>query len=134
MQMVTTFSGILNLVYMLADAKEEIEDLLTIMEEKYDIAAQLTIDSPAECIMIPENLSSEVVGLKYYDKNLKVTRNKRPVSVPQGLSQNNILFGAVLFFTGFCCFINKNNALQAKNLVIGNNHNHLPPARSLLFI
>ena len=67
MQMVTTYTGIENLVYLLADVPDEMMEIFEIMEHKHDIAAKLTIDSPAECIMIPENLSSEVVGNYYYN-------------------------------------------------------------------
>jgi hypothetical protein len=71
MQMVTTYIGITNLVYLLIDAPAEMAEIFELMEHKYDQAAELTIDSPAECIMIPENLSSEVVGARYYKKYLR---------------------------------------------------------------
>jgi hypothetical protein len=76
MQMVTTYIGITNLVYLLLDAPNEMAQIFKIMEEKYDQAAALTIDSPAECIMIPENLSSEVVGARYYKKYLRPYERK----------------------------------------------------------
>ena len=71
MEMVTTYIGIINLVYLLTDAPGPMAEILAYMESKHDIAAQITIDSPAECIMIPENLSSEVVGSGYYKKYLR---------------------------------------------------------------
>jgi uroporphyrinogen-III decarboxylase len=46
------------------------------MEAKYDLAAELTVNSPAECIMIPENLSSEVVGARYYKRYLRPYESK----------------------------------------------------------
>jgi hypothetical protein len=71
MQMATTYVGIVNLVYLLADAPDEMARIFKIMEARYDQAAELTINSPAECIMIPENLSSEVVGAGYYKRYLR---------------------------------------------------------------
>ncbi|MBE0698018.1 MAG: hypothetical protein IH586_13935 [Anaerolineaceae bacterium] len=71
MQMVTTYIGIVNLVYLLADAPDEMLEIFSIMEKKYDTAAEITVDSPAECIMIPENLSSEAVGANYYKRYLR---------------------------------------------------------------
>ena len=76
MEMVTTYIGITNLVYLLIDAPDEMAQIFEIMEEKYDQAAELTINSPAECIMIPENLSSEVVGARYYKKYLRPYESK----------------------------------------------------------
>lgn len=76
MQMVTTYIGIINLVYLLADAPAEMKEIFDLMENKYDLAAEITVASPAECIMIPENLSSEVVGVGYYKRYLQPYESK----------------------------------------------------------
>jgi hypothetical protein len=76
MQMVTTYSGLDNFIYLLADFPDEINDLLRVMENKYDIAAQLAVDSPAEFIMIPENLSSEAIGRHNYVNYLQPYERK----------------------------------------------------------
>ncbi len=76
MQMVTTYIGIVSLVYLLTDCPDEMQDIFAIMESKYDQAAEITVDSPAECIMIPENLSSEVVGANYYKRYLRPYERK----------------------------------------------------------
>jgi uroporphyrinogen-III decarboxylase len=41
---------------------DEFGELLDIMKSAFDQAAQIALDSPAEVLMIPENLSSEMVG------------------------------------------------------------------------
>lgn len=41
---------------------DEFGELLDIMKTAFDIAAQIALDGPAEVLMIPENLSSEMVG------------------------------------------------------------------------
>lgn len=66
MEMVTTYAGLENLTFLLTDAQEETEDLLHRMEEAFDLAARITLESQAECMMIPENLSSEAVGKRFY--------------------------------------------------------------------
>ncbi len=76
MQLVTTYIGIVRLVYLLADAPDEMQENFDIMERKYDLAAEIAVDSPAECIMIPENLSSEAVGKSYYRRFLRGYESK----------------------------------------------------------
>ena len=76
MQLVTTYIGIVHLVYLLADAPDEMMEIFDIMERKYDLAAAIAVDSPAECIMIPENLSSEAVGKSYYLRYLRGYESK----------------------------------------------------------
>jgi uroporphyrinogen-III decarboxylase len=71
MQLITTDAGVENLVYLLVDAPDEMAELFCLMTERHDQAAELTVASPAECVMIPENLSSEVVGLHYYRQYLQ---------------------------------------------------------------
>jgi hypothetical protein len=71
MEMVTTYAGIIALVYLLADVPEKIGPILELLERKHDAAAQLAACSPADCVMIPENLSSEVVGASYYRRYLR---------------------------------------------------------------
>ena len=76
MQMATTYIGITSLVYLLVDAPSQMTEIFELMEAKYDLAAELTVNSPAECIMIPENLSSEVVGARYYKRYLRPYESK----------------------------------------------------------
>jgi uroporphyrinogen-III decarboxylase len=45
---------------------EEFKDLLDTMKKAFDQAAQIAVDSPAEVLMIPENLSSEMVGPDFF--------------------------------------------------------------------
>ncbi len=45
---------------------DEFQDLLATMKKAFDQAAQIAVDSPAEVLMIPENLSSEMVGPDFF--------------------------------------------------------------------
>jgi hypothetical protein len=76
MEMVTTYIGIVNLVYLLIDAPDEMAEIFKLMEQKHDIAAEIAVESPADCVMIPENLSSEVVGVGYYKRYLRPYEQK----------------------------------------------------------
>ena len=58
------------MTFMHIDETEEFEALLDCLEDKYDEACALAVDSPAECIMIPENISSECVA-PFYQKYMK---------------------------------------------------------------
>ena len=64
------------MVFLLADWPEEMALLLEAMELLSDKAANIALNSPAECLMIPENLSSEVVGDEYYIKYLRPYEKK----------------------------------------------------------
>ncbi len=71
MRMVVVDSGILNVVMIRADAPEELEETLRVVKQSLDRACQIAVESPAEVLMITENLSSEVVGRELYDRYLK---------------------------------------------------------------
>lgn len=46
---------------------EEFSELLEVMKKAFDQAAQIAVESPAEVLMIPENLSSEMVGPEFFE-------------------------------------------------------------------
>lgn len=72
MQLLVIDCGIETLSYLAFEAEEELQWTLQVMKEKLDQAARFAIDSPAEALMIPENLSSEMVGPKLFEKYLKM--------------------------------------------------------------
>ena len=70
MDLVAWYAGVENVTYMEIDETEEFAALLDCLEEKYDEACRIAVDSPAECIMMPENISSECVA-PFYQKYMK---------------------------------------------------------------
>lgn len=50
---------------------DEFSELLSIMKHAFDKAARIAVDSPAEVLMIPENLSSEMVGPDLFELYMK---------------------------------------------------------------
>jgi uroporphyrinogen-III decarboxylase len=69
-------AGISALSYITMDAPEEFEETLRIMEKRHDEATKIAIASPAECIFVPENLSSELSGGMFYEKYIKSVHEK----------------------------------------------------------
>ena len=67
MQLIVLLSGIETVVDLWMDARAELEETLAVIERKSDEAAAIALASPAECLMIPENLSSEVVGKRFFE-------------------------------------------------------------------
>jgi len=76
MRMVAIDSGIENLVLIQADAPDEFESMFTVLTESLDRAAQVALESPAEILMMPENLSSEVVGRNFFELYLREFQTK----------------------------------------------------------
>ncbi len=71
MEMVAILAGIQNVTFMQLDAPEEFEETFTLIGRKHNESSQLAVDSPAECLMIPENLSSEVVGKRLFGQYVR---------------------------------------------------------------
>jgi len=67
MQMVALDAGIVTVTEIDADAPGELEATLAAVRRAHDRAARIALESPAEILMIPENLSSEVVGPRFYE-------------------------------------------------------------------
>jgi hypothetical protein len=76
MQMVAELAGIEATTYALMDDEDEFGETMELLYRKADEAAQLALESPAECLMIPENLSSEVVGKNLFNSFMKPYEEK----------------------------------------------------------
>lgn len=70
MDLVAIHAGVENVTYMIMDDEDAFAAILDELEEKYDEACRIAVESPAECIMIPENISSECVA-SFYHKYMK---------------------------------------------------------------
>ncbi len=62
MHLLALEAGVMAVTMAALTAPDEFSDLLITMKRSFDQAAQIAVDSPAEVLMIPENLSSEMVG------------------------------------------------------------------------
>ena len=71
MRMVALDAGIENLLTAYMDAPEEFEETIRVMKRSLDAAVEIAAESPAEILMIPENLSSEVVGVNFFEMFMK---------------------------------------------------------------
>ncbi|HOX86124.1 MAG TPA: uroporphyrinogen decarboxylase family protein [bacterium] len=63
--------GIETLTLLQLDAQEQLAELMEVKESAHDLASAITVDSPAEALMIPENLSAEMVGPQNFEKYLR---------------------------------------------------------------
>ena len=68
MEMIALTAGIENFTYILADAEDELVATLDLMAGKLAKAVAITCAAPVDCIMVPENISSESVGKNIYGK------------------------------------------------------------------
>lgn len=67
MQLVALDAGITAVTEIFADDPGQLAETLAAVRCAHDGAARLALESPAEVLMIPENLSSEVVGPRFYE-------------------------------------------------------------------
>jgi len=63
--------GIETLALLQLDAQDQLAELMEVKESAHDLASAITVDSPAEALMIPENLSAEMVGPQNFEKYLR---------------------------------------------------------------
>jgi hypothetical protein len=71
MQLAALEAGIASLSFLAADVPEELLAALEAMKRSFDRAVDIVLRSPADALMIPENLSSEAVGARMFDKYIK---------------------------------------------------------------
>jgi len=71
MNMVAIDAGIENVVDIFMGAPDELADTLGGIKASMDRAVELVLQSPAEIIMTPENLSAEVVGPTFFELFMK---------------------------------------------------------------
>ena len=67
MHLVALEAGIMSVTIAALTAPDEFSELLQVMKRSFDQAALIALGSPAEVLMIPENLSSEMVGPELFE-------------------------------------------------------------------
>lgn len=67
MHLMALEAGVMAITMAAFTRPDEFRDLLDTMKKAFDQAAQIAVDSPAEVLMIPENLSSEMVGPQFFE-------------------------------------------------------------------
>jgi uroporphyrinogen-III decarboxylase len=76
MHLVALEAGIMAVTFAEMAAPDEFAKTLTVIENAFNSAARFAVDSPAEVLMIPENLSSEMVGPHYFAKYMRPYQEK----------------------------------------------------------
>lgn len=67
MHLLALEAGVMAVTMAALTAPDEFGDLLNTIKKVFDQAARIAVDSPAEVLMIPENLSSEMVGPELFE-------------------------------------------------------------------
>ncbi len=67
MHLLALEAGIMSVTMTALTQPDEFRELLEVMKKAFDQAARIAVDSPAEVLMIPENLSSEMVGPEFFE-------------------------------------------------------------------
>jgi hypothetical protein len=75
MNMVAIDAGIENVVNLYMSAPEALTETLAAIKASMDRAVELVLESPAEIVMTPENLSAEVVGPTFFELFMQAYQN-----------------------------------------------------------
>ena len=81
MQMVALDAGIMAIAEMMEDDADLLANTIATVRISHDLAARIAVDSPAEVLMIPENLSSEVVGPKLFESFMRPYQTERAAAI-----------------------------------------------------
>jgi len=71
MNLVVMDAGITAVTFAEAADPDGFAETLAVMKSAFDRAARISVDSPAEALMIPENLSAEMIGPRYFEKYIR---------------------------------------------------------------
>jgi hypothetical protein len=71
MQLVALDAGIVAVTELAYDEPDLFAETMAVVEESHDRAAQVALASPAEVLMIPENLSAEMVGPDLFEPYMR---------------------------------------------------------------
>ncbi|MHB1295035.1 MAG: uroporphyrinogen decarboxylase family protein [Anaerolineae bacterium] len=76
MELVTHLCDIDTLVGLWMEAPDELDETMRVLTDAHDRASDVAVTVPADCLMIPENLSSEVVGRRFYEQFMRAWESK----------------------------------------------------------
>lgn len=68
MELTAMLAGMRNIVNIWLQTPEAFDEAMEMLYDSFDRAAEAALAVPADCFMIPENLSSEVVGRRFYER------------------------------------------------------------------
>lgn len=71
MQLLALDSNIITFMELYMSATDQLESVIDAIRISHDIAAQIAVDCPADVLLIPENLSAEVVGPHLFEQYMK---------------------------------------------------------------
>ena len=66
MELTVLKAGLEALTYCILDDQDEFEATLSVIDKNFDSAFDIAVNAPCDAVMVPENLSSEVIGKTFY--------------------------------------------------------------------
>ena len=72
MHLVALEAGIVAVTFSEMNAPDEFAQTLAVMKRAFDRAARIAVESPAEALMIPENLSAEMIGPRFFETYMRL--------------------------------------------------------------
>ncbi|MEN8229209.1 MAG: uroporphyrinogen decarboxylase family protein [Bacteroidota bacterium] len=71
MHLLALEAGVMSVTMVALTMPGEFQELLDVMKKAFNQAAQIAVDSPVDVLMIPENLSSEMVGPDFFEMYMR---------------------------------------------------------------
>lgn len=71
MHLLAVDAGLENIMAVMMEAPEELDATIETMRVSFDPAASIAAECPSDAVMIPENLSSEMVGPTFFERYLR---------------------------------------------------------------
>ena len=83
MHLLALEAGVMSVTMVAMTMPDEFQELLDVMKNAFDQAAQIAVDSPAEVLMIPENLSSEMVGPDFFEMYMRAYQEEWTTNIKE---------------------------------------------------
>jgi len=65
------YAGVETTINLMLDDNKNFEDAVRILGEKAEEAGEIALNAPADAIVIPDNLASDIVGKKFFEEFLR---------------------------------------------------------------
>lgn len=76
MDLIHWYAGIITTMNIMIDNRKEFDEIIKILQNKADQAAEIALGTPADIILVPENLHADLVGKNLYKEFLKESYEK----------------------------------------------------------
>ena len=71
MDIIHWYAGIMTTINIMSDNKKVFKDIIQVLEDKAEEVVEIALKSPADFLLIPDNLHSDLVGKNLFEEFLK---------------------------------------------------------------